>query len=143
MYRLLTLLFAVLMLGCTAQQTPTQTAPIDTPTPIPTPTAISTPEQEFGTLLTASGLSIADVVEEVLPSVVQVITADSTGSGFILTSDGLVVTNHHVVDEGGGVLIRLNNGDVKDSEIIHIHPQLDLAYVKMQGAYTPVTIRDF
>ena len=73
---------------------------------------------------------------------VQVITADSTGSGFILTSDGLVVTNHHVVDEGGGVLIRLNNGDVKDGEIIHIHPQLDLAYVKMQGAYTPVTIRD-
>ena len=120
--------------------------PISTPTPRliatePTPVELKE-EEEFGELLSSSGLSIADVVERVIPSVVQVITEDSTGSGFIISSDGFIITNRHVVEDSGRVLVELNSGDVLDAAIVLLHPVLDLAYLKIEGTHTPVEVRD-
>ncbi len=122
---------------------PTSAAtPTTTPTLMPTPTipAVAT---SVGELL-SSGQSIADVVEEVLPSVVQVVTFNSTGSGFIVTTDGLVVTNHHVIEGFDSVSVRLNNGVTENAKVVHVYEYLDLAYLQIdsRNSFMSVEIRD-
>ena len=58
----------------------------------------------------SSGLSVADVVENALPSVVQIIAGSGSGTGFIITEDGLVLTNKHVVEGNSQVAVRLVTG---------------------------------
>lgn len=88
-------------LGCGAEPTPvppTATAP-DTPSPTPPPTAVirSQVATTFSEPL-SSGLSVADVVENALPSVARIVTGSGAGTGFVINESGLVVTNQHVVD---------------------------------------------
>ena len=54
--------------------------------------------------------SAADVMENALPSIVQVLTDNGSGSGFIVNDGGLVVTNQHVVEGSGNIRVRLGTG---------------------------------
>ena len=56
--------------------------------------------------------SLADVIESIQDSVVQIITGGSSGSGFVIREDGLVVTNEHVVGNARTVRVWLTNGSV-------------------------------
>src|SRR5262249_51655543 len=62
---------------------------------------------------TAGGISASQaqsqyeqVVDHVLPSVVQISTSNSTGSGVVYDSKGDIVTNAHVVDGASTVMVR-------------------------------------
>jgi len=60
------------------------------------------------------------------------------GTGFIVTSDGLIVTNRHVVaDESAEYTVVLNDGTKHDAEVIALDPFLDLAIVKIEGEDLP------
>lgn len=81
---------------------------------------------------------IADAVEEALPAVVQLncrsgYMAASFGSGFIVTTDGYVVTNAHVVANaaGGNVQVTLSNSKIKSGKVHAIDTQSDIAVVKI------------
>ena len=94
----------------------------------------------FGELL-SSGLSVADVTEKALPSVVHIINAGfGTGTGFIIQEDGLVVTNTHVVGGNNRVTVRLVTGDEYPGNVTQRHPDLDLAYIEIDSAqsFTPI-----
>ena len=142
-------LFATL--ACGSEPTPIPTSPpTATSAPVPTPTFPSIPvtrseiQTAFGRPLT-SGLSIADVTENALPSVVHVIAGTGSGSGFIVNESGLVVTNRHVVEGSGRVLtLRLVDGTEYTGRVTHLHPNLDLAYVEMDGAgpFVPIAVGD-
>ena len=58
------------------------------------------------------------------------------GSGFIISEDGYVVTNNHVVDHAGEVSITLDNGKSVAAEIIGTDPKTDLALLKIKGGGT-------
>ena len=60
------------------------------------------------------------------------------GSGFIFSSDGFVITNHHVVDGAKHVVVRLPNRQEFDAEIIGADPRSDLAVLKIAGDSLPV-----
>ena len=53
------------------------------------------------------------------------------GSGFIFSSDGFVITNHHVVEGAKHVVVRLPNRQEYDAEIIGADPRSDLAVLKI------------
>ena len=55
------------------------------------------------------------------------------GSGFVLTADGYVVTNNHVVSEATEVKVSFQNGDDYDATVIGTDPKTDLALLKIKS----------
>ena len=74
------------------------------------------------------------VVNNVLPSVVQITTNDSTGSGVVYDSSGDIVTNAHVIGSATSVSVRepADNRQMAAS-VIGTFPPDDLAVIKVQG----------
>ena len=84
-----------------------------------------------GASATPAPESPTDVTENALPSVVQIITGSGSGTGFIVSEDGLVVTNKHVVEGQRRVTIRLATGEEYRGNVTQRHSVLDLAYVEI------------
>ena len=145
--------------ACSPEATPSPTpAPIPTPTSaaMPTPTPSNTAPTVPGTPVPrsgveaafdkplSSGLSIADVTENALPSVAHIITGTGSGSGFIVNESGLVVTNKHVVDGSSRVSVRMVSGSEYMGSVTQRHPTLDLAYISIDSSqtFTPIAVGD-
>jgi putative serine protease PepD len=102
---------------------------------------------------TGSGaLSISEIAAKVLPSVVEVTETLSNGtgigSGVILSADGEILTNNHVVSDvanGGGTLtVTFSDGKTATATVVGTDPDSDLAIIKAQGVsgLTPATLGD-
>ena len=86
-------------------------------------------------------LSMADVVELVSSSVVEITTSaalrnglvysEGAGSGVIVNENGIIVTNNHVVEGVTDISVRLSNGNVYEATIVATDPQTDLAVIKI------------
>ena len=73
----------------------------------------------------------------------QVASASASGSGFILTSDGYVVTNNHVVEDATSVTVKLYNGDEYDATIVGTDEMNDVALLKIDATgLQAVTVGD-
>jgi S1-C subfamily serine protease len=77
------------------------------------------------------GLSTEDMVQDALPAVVQVSARGSTGSGFFVTADGVVVTNAHVVSDEASVMVTTSSGKQLQSTDIYVDQDRDLALIKV------------
>ena len=62
----------------------------------------------------------------------------SLGSGVIVSEDGYVLTNHHVVEDADEVIVTLSDGRQSAGQIVDVVPQYDLALVKIEGENLPV-----
>ncbi|HKW50755.1 MAG TPA: trypsin-like peptidase domain-containing protein [Candidatus Eisenbacteria bacterium] len=62
----------------------------------------------------------------------------SMGSGFIISKDGYVLTNEHVVHGADKITVILSDGRSFTGRIVGSHPQYDLAIVKIDGKDLPV-----
>jgi putative serine protease PepD len=92
------------------------------------------------------------VAASVLPSVVKINVAGpeggrGSGSGIILSQDGEILTNNHVVEsaeQGGRLTVNFDDGSGAEAEIVGTDPMTDLAVIKAQGVdgLTPATIGD-
>ena len=93
----------------------------------------------------AAELPTVDVVRQLTPSVVHVLTLpdDSgvgastpgagVGTGIILQSDGYVLTNNHLIDGAGAIIITLHNGESYPARLIGGDPNPDVAVVKIDA----------
>tara|TARA_R110001592_G_scaffold359340_4_gene665793 strand:+ start:31797 stop:33236 length:1440 start_codon:yes stop_codon:yes gene_type:complete len=61
----------------------------------------------------------------------------SSGSGVIVSNDGFIMTNNHVVDNATSVKIKLNSGKIYDAEVIGVDKSTDLALLKIDGEDLP------
>lgn len=83
--------------------------------------------------------SVAGIAKRVLPSVVSIEAKDSdggaTGSGFVISSDGYILTNNHViasaVTSGGAIKVRLQDGSAFDASVIGRDSSYDLAVLRI------------
>ncbi len=66
------------------------------------------------------------------------------GTGFIVSADGFILTNKHVVaDDSADYTVLLSNGKQKPAKVIFKDPSNDLAVVKIEGSgYPAVTLGD-
>ncbi|XP_056283170.1 serine protease HTRA2, mitochondrial-like [Pseudoliparis swirei] len=95
---------------------------------------------------------IADVVEKSTPAVVYIEIVGrhpfsgrevplSNGSGFIISSDGLIVTNAHVVANKRGVRVKLNNGEMYSATVQDVDPVADIATIKISASNPLPTLK--
>ena len=71
----------------------------------------------------------------------QTTQSASSGSGFIITKDGYVVTNYHVVSGASSVQVTLYNGDTYDATVIGGDSDYDVAVLKINASgLQPVTL---
>jgi putative serine protease PepD len=93
--------------------------------------------------------SVEQVAARVLPSVVKIDVAvpagAGSGSGIILTSDGQILTNNHVVDvaaQGGSLTVSFNDGTHAPARVLGTDPLTDTAVIQAEDVegLTPATI---
>jgi len=84
--------------------------------------------------------SVQAVADSVLPSVVKInvggARGEGSGSGVVISSDGEILTNNHVVEvaeNGGTVSVSFNDGSSTRAEVVGTDPLTDLAVIKAQG----------
>ena len=93
--------------------------------------------------------SVEKVAESVLPAVVSIEVATrkggAEGSGSIISADGMVLTNHHVVAEAGGegaqVRVTLNDGTKHPAKFIASDVNTDVAVIQIEGVKDLPTIQ--
>jgi serine protease Do len=67
----------------------------------------------------------------------------SLGSGFIISADGYVLTNYHVVEDADNVTVRLQDRRTLDAKVVGTDPKYDIALLKVAGGALPaVSIGD-
>lgn len=103
------------------------------------------------TFLSSSPTNFISAAERVTAAVVNIKTMQesrfdlwgngsvgtSSGSGVIITPDGYIVTNNHVVEDGDQVEVTLNDKREYKADIIGIDPSTDLALLKIKGKEMP------
>lgn len=129
----------------------------DTPTEIPVQTTVSTPvtvipgaQPASNVLLSDGEMTYAQVAAKVKPSVVEITTEkmvngsyfsqyvkSGAGSGVIITSDGYIVTNNHVIEGAIKIIVRLPGGDEYEATLIGTDSQEDIAVIKIDEKDLP------
>ncbi len=64
----------------------------------------------------------------------QGIPRRSSGSGFIIRKDGLIITNNHVVEGAGKIMVNLPDGRAYQATLLGRDPKTDLAVLKVESA---------
>lgn len=102
---------------------------------LPTVQISSTPELDPDNYDVVNGLAGEEIYKKVSPSVVSVIATTpngaSSGSGVIMSTDGYIITNDHVVSGAEQVTVQLSDGSQLEAEIIGTDEQTDLAVIKV------------
>ena len=136
----LAIIAVLIVAGCQASSMPTSTPAPELLMPNE-PVTFSTVKTEFGQPL-SSGLTLPDVVENALRSIVEIRTSFGTGTGFIVNNAGLVVTNKHVVQGTDSAGIRLASANSYTAQVVRGHDTLDLAYLLIESndQFTPIAV---
>lgn len=118
----------------------------------------STPSNILNQQVVQEESAVVNVVDAVSPSVVSIVvktvnfdlysgpfsSEEGIGTGFIVDSSGLIVTNSHVVNSGGGEYsVVLKDGTTYEVQKIHLDEISDLAILEINAKdLTPVTLGD-
>ena len=95
--------------------------------------------------------SVQAVADKVLPSVVMIKVvgnrAEGEGSGVILSSDGMILTNNHVASgagPGGELTVAFSDGSTAKATVVGTDPVADIAVIRASGVsgLTPIEIGD-
>jgi S1-C subfamily serine protease len=89
-------------------------------------------------------MAVKEIARKVLPAVVTIVTADAAGnvrglgSGFVVRSDGVIVTNSHVIADADAAVVLLADGQRAAVEgVIAGDPERDFAVVKIRAHNLP------
>ncbi len=67
----------------------------------------------------------------------------SLGSGFVISDDGYILTNNHVVDKATDIKVALSDGRVLDAKLVGRSPEIDIALIKVEAnGLRPATLGD-
>jgi len=98
------------------------------------------------TPVTAGGTkTIEQIYDAAAPGVVQVNQGNAEGSGFVLDRQGDVVTNAHVVTNGGAVTVSFSNDDRVPARVVGVDNSTDIALLKVTApasALVPLPLGD-
>ena len=108
----------------------------------PAPDEPATAPVHDGPLLDAYSRAVVDVVERAGPAVVSIELAargkgnksSGAGSGFVVTPDGYVMTNSHVVSGAAAIRVKTSAGEIAEAQVVGDDPATDLAVIRVDAA---------
>jgi putative serine protease PepD len=104
--------------------------------------ATSTSDSGSATIQAATSGTIASAAAKIEPSVVTITVTGSdssdVGSGIIVRSDGYILTNNHVIADGGTITVQRYNGQNYTATVVGQDTADDLAVVKISATGLPV-----
>jgi S1-C subfamily serine protease len=95
------------------------------------PTAMPLPPSPAASVLNAASAVYANASASVVEIGVRTRRGSGGGSGFVVDSDGLIVTNYHVIEGARSVAVRFKQGDRRDAEVVAVDEGNDLAVLKV------------
>lgn len=147
----------------------TGTSAVPSTTPAPTTAAPTKPSADSSAVISSNipeavastnaavAKTARDIYADVVDSVVgisstisistnffgQSFSGTSTGSGFVVTSDGYILTNYHVVEGGSNYRVSFHDGSEKSAELVGYDSDNDIAVLKTDAHdLTPVDLGD-
>jgi S1-C subfamily serine protease len=135
---LLPLLLTVLACTCSGQEL------FLTPTAPPV-VAVATPAPVSGDVIAEAGAEDAlliNIYQQTNPAVVYVrvfvddgesLVLFGSGSGFVIDTEGRIITNNHVVEEAAAVKVTFSDGSVSDAHVLGCDPYSDLAVIEVDA----------
>jgi S1-C subfamily serine protease len=122
------------------QGSPEEAVPAETSQPLPEPPSDSD-------LLDAYSRAVTAVVDAVGPAVVSIHTGErrkdsefeprGTGSGFVITPDGYILTNSHVAAGARDIRVNFTDGSKREAVLIGHDPSTDLAVIRVNAPGLP------
>lgn len=98
-------------------------------------------------------MSVGEVAELASPSVVEITTeavatgsfmmqyvTEGAGSGVIITKDGFIATNHHVIDSATSISVRTSDGTSYKATLVGSDAKTDLAVIKIDATDLPAAV---
>lgn len=124
---------AIISVADTAPTTPEETMEQDAPESFialpASPSAEASSEAEE--------LPLQEIYARNIPAVVSIITkthgASATGSGVIISTDGYIVTNHHVVEDAAAIIVKLSDDREMEASLIGQDEVCDLAVLQIEA----------
>lgn len=99
------------------------------------PQTFSIPAIKF--LTTSAKLSAQEEIQTFKQAVVVVTTGENKGTGFGISSDGLILTNYHVIDGEKKVTVDFPEEGLFQADVLITKPDLDLAVLRVHGENLP------
>ncbi|WP_130860172.1 S1C family serine protease [Gracilibacillus phocaeensis] len=99
------------------------------------PQTFSIPAIQF--LQTSIAMMQDDAVKQYREAVVVIEGADNKGTGFAISEDGYVITNHHVIEDQPNITVAFADEGLFQGEVVASFPQIDLALLDVEGSGLP------
>ena len=120
--------------------------------PIPTMTTANTVPRETAPLATSSGemLTLGQIYSENVPAIVSISSyvsqnvygqtseSENAGSGFIISADGEILTNYHVVEGASRLVVSLYDGREYPATLVGYEAENDVALIRIEAENLPV-----
>lgn len=90
-------------------------------------------QQDLDSLSLEAG-DFSGVIEKALPAVVSIQTDKGVGSGSIVRSNGLVITNQHVIADSQQIWVQTSDGTVFGAQLVAQDTTYDLALLRLAGS---------
>jgi serine protease Do len=91
----------------------------------------------FSFLPKSNELSKIENIQDYKKAVVTIEGNGTKGTGFNIAEDGIIVTNHHVIDNMVPITVVFPNGDIMQAELVEDYPELDIALLEIEGEGLP------
>lgn len=99
-------------------------------------------DKEMTLLKASAGEDFSGIIEDVIKSVVTIRTDVGQGTGFIISNEGYVVTNAHVLAGGKEITAITSEQNLINADFIGYDEELDIALLKISGNYNKLKFAD-
>lgn len=108
---------------------------VDTSSIIQT-SAVEVVTTDISVVASAASSSVVAITTETVTTgnFMQQYVSEGAGSGVIITEDGYIITNQHVIDGASTISVTLNNDEVYEAELIGYDASVDIAVIKIDAS---------
>ena len=99
-------------------------------------------QEQLGEIKATTSADFSGIIEEETKGVVTIKTDVSQGTGFLITDNGYIVTNAHVLFNAHFANIHTSNNQVHSAKLVDFDSNMDIALLKIPGSFSSLSLGD-